>query len=144
MRVMVIIKSTPEIESGRMPSEAELSAMGAFNEELVKAGVMLGGEGLLDSSHGKRISYETSDPDEEPSVVDGPFAESKELVAGFWILEVDSVDEAVERMRGIPNSPDTNLEIRRIAEAEDFGDEFTPELQERENAMREQVEGRDA
>lgn len=144
MRVMVIVKSNAEIESGRMPSEAELSAMGAFNEELAKAGVMLGGEGLLDSSHGKRISYETSEPDEEPAVVDGPFTESKELIAGFWILEVDSVDEAVERMRAIPNNADTNLEIRRIAEAEDFGEEFTPELQEREAAIREQVEGRDA
>ncbi len=138
MRVMVMIRSTEQMEAGAMPSQALLEEMGAFNEELVKAGVMLAGEGLLPSSAGVRVEF--TGPTER-RVIDGPFAETKELIAGFWLWQVRSMDEAVEWVRRIPN-PDgihNTVEIRRVAEAEDFGDEFTPELREREEALRAQL-----
>ena len=116
-----------------MPSEQELREMGAFNEELVKAGVMLAGEGLLDSSKGVRIRY---DGRNKPTVVDGPFAETKELVAGFWILETRSKEEVVEWMKRAPFQ-EGEIEIRQVAEEADFGDEFTPELREQEARIRE-------
>ena len=133
MRFMVIVKANAESEAGRMPSEQELREMGAFNEELVKAGVMLAGEGLLDSSKGVRIRY---DGRNKPTVTDGPFAETKELVAGFWILETRSKDEVVEWMKRAPFQ-EGEIEIRQVAEEADFGDEFTPELREQEARIRE-------
>ena len=133
MRFMVIVKANAESEAGRMPSEQELREMGAFNEELVKAGVMLAGEGLLDSSKGVRIRY---DGRNKPTVVDGPFAETKELVAGFWILETRSKEEVVEWMKRAPFQ-EGEIEIRQVAEEADFGDEFTPELREQEARIRE-------
>jgi len=134
MRYMVIVKANEDSESGRMPSEQELSEMGAFNEELVRAGVMLAGEGLLSSSQGTRLRY---DRDGRATVVDGPFAETKELVAGFWILQVSSREEVIEWVKKAPFR-DAEVEIRKVAEAEDFGDAFTPELQEREAQLRAQ------
>ena len=142
MRVMVLIKATQESERGGMPSERLLTEMTAYNEELVKAGVMLAGEGLHPSARGVRVEFAGS----ERRVVDGPFAETKELLAGFWIWQVKSLEEAVEWVRRIP-APEatlgetTNVEIRPVFEAEDFGDELTPELREREAAMRAQTEG---
>ena len=133
MRFMVIVKANAESEAGRMPSEQDLREMGAFNEELVKAGVMLAGEGLLDSSKGVRIRY---DGRNKPTVVDGPFAETKELVAGFWILETRSKEEVVEWMKRAPFQ-EGEIEIRQVAEEADFGDEFTPELREQEARIRE-------
>ena len=133
MRFMVIVKANAESEAGRMPSEQELREMAAFNEELVKAGVMLAGEGLLDSSKGVRIRY---DGRNKPTVVDGPFAETKELVAGFWILETRSKEEVVEWMKRAPFQ-EGEIEIRQVAEEADFGDEFTPELREQEARIRE-------
>lgn len=127
MRYMVIVKATDESESGRMPTEAELAEMGRFNEELVKAGVMLAGEGLLASSRGMRIQYSGSNR----TVVDGPFTETKELVAGFWLWQVRSKDEAIEWAKRIPFQAG-EVELRLVAEAEDFGDNFTPELREQE------------
>jgi hypothetical protein len=134
MRYMVIVKANEDSESGRMPSEQELSEMGAFNEELVRAGVMLAGEGLLSSSQGTRLRY---DRDGRATVVDGPFAETKELVAGFWILQVSSREEVLEWMKKAPFR-DGEVEIRKIAETEDFGDAFTPELREQEERLRAQ------
>jgi hypothetical protein len=131
---MVIVKASEDSESGRMPSEQELTEMGAFNEQLVKAGVMLAGEGLLPSSNGARIRY---DGEGRTSVVDGPFAETKELVAGFWILQVSSREEVLEWMKKAPFR-DAELEIRKVAEAEDFGDAMTPELREQEDRLRAQ------
>ena len=133
MRFMVIVKANADSEAGRMPSEQDLREMGAFNEELVKAGVMLAGEGLLDSSKGVRIRY---DGRNKPTVTDGPFAETKELVAGFWILETRSKDEVVEWMKRAPFQ-EGEIEIRQVAEEADFGDEFTPELREQEARIRE-------
>ncbi|HZS93759.1 MAG TPA: YciI family protein [Chloroflexota bacterium] len=127
MRYMAIVKATEESESGRMPTEAELAEMGRFNEELVKAGVMLEGAGLLSSSRGARIQYSGSNR----TVVDGPFTEAKELVAGYWIWQVRSHDEAIEWAKRIPFQAG-EVELRRVAEAEDFGESFTPELQEQE------------
>lgn len=142
MRCMVIVKSTPETETGRMPTEAELSAMGDFNEELSRAGVMIDGEGLLASDKGVRVRF-TGDG---PEIVDGPFTEARELVAGYWIWEVKSMDEAVEWARRIPFRPDDaeppTVEIRPVATAEDFGDELTPELQEQEERIREESQRR--
>ena|SRR5215211_2228142 len=141
MRVMVLIKATEQSERGEMPSEKLLTEMTTFNEELVKAGVMLAGEGLHPSAKGVRVAFEGS----ERRVVDGPFAETKELLAGFWVWEVKSLDEAVEWVKRMP-APDEDtdaaiVEIRPVFEAEDFGDEFTPELREREAALRAQTEG---
>ncbi|KVD72216.1 dehydrogenase [Burkholderia ubonensis] len=138
MRVMVIVKATKESESGEMPDTELLAAMGRYNEELVKAGVMLAGEGLHPSSRGKRVRF--SGPGR--SVIDGPFAETKELIAGFWMWKVKSMDEAVEWVKRCPNpmKGDSEIEIRPVFEAEDFGAEFTPELQEQEARLRAEIE----
>jgi hypothetical protein len=138
---MVLIKANAESERGEMPSEQMLSAMTAFNEELVKAGIMLAGEGLHPSAKGVRVEFRGNDR----KVVDGPFAETKELLAGYWVWQVKSLDEAVEWVKRIP-APDDDagesiVEIRPVFEAEDFGEEFTPELREREAAIRSEVEG---
>ena len=132
MRFMVIVKASEDSEHGRMPTEQELAEMGAFNEQLVKAGVMLAGEGLQPSSTGARIRY---DEDGRTTVVDGPFAETKELVAGFWILQVSSREEVIEWMKKAPFRG-AEIEVRKVAEAEDFGEAFTPELQEQEARLR--------
>jgi hypothetical protein len=138
MRVMVMVKATDDSEAGVMPSAEMLTAMGSYNEELVKAGVMLAGEGLHPSSKGKRVRFAGADR----SVIDGPFAETKELIAGFWILQVKDMDEALEWVKRCPNPMpgESEIEIRPIFEVEDFGEEFGPELREREQRMREQVE----
>ena len=140
MRVMVLIKANEQSERGEMPSEKLLTEMTTFNEELVKAGVMLAGEGLHPSAKGVRVAFEGR----ERKVIDGPFAEAKELVAGFWIWQVSSLHEAVEWVKRMP-APDEGqeavVEIRPVFEAEDFGDELTPELREREAALRAQTEG---
>ena len=135
MRFMVIVKANSETEAGQLPTEQELAEMGAFNEELVKAGVMLAGEGLQPSSKGARIRY---DGRNKPTVLDGPFAETKELVAGFWIIETRSKDEAIEWMKRAPFK-DGEIEIRQVFEDEDFGEAFTPELREQEARIREQA-----
>jgi hypothetical protein len=134
MRVMVIVKATTSSESGEMPSEALLTAMGKYNEELVSAGIMLAGEGLHPSAKGKRVRF--SGP--KRTVTDGPFTETKELVAGFWLWQVRSMEEAVEWVRRCPNpmAEDSDIEIRRVFESEDFGAEFTPELRAQEDALR--------
>ncbi len=134
MRVMVFVKATPESEAGVMPSTELLTAMGRYNEELVKAGVMLAGEGLHPSKKGKRVRFSGR----ERTVIDGPFAETKELIAGFWLWQVKSMDEAIEWARRCPNPMPGGgeLEIRPVFEAEDFGAEFTPELREQEERMR--------
>jgi hypothetical protein len=139
---MVLIKANKESEAGVMPSERLLAEMGAFNEELVRAGVMLDGEGLHPSSKGKRVRFTGG----KTSVVDGPFAETKELVAGFWIWRVSSMDEALEWARRIPNPDNTDgdVEIRPIFEADDFGAEFTPELRAQEDRLRAEVAARTA
>ena len=139
MKVMVIVKATPSSEAGAMPSEALLTAMGKYNEELVKAGVMLAGEGLHPSAKGKRILISGS----KRAVVDGPFAETKELIAGFWLWQVRSMDEAVEWARRCPEpmpGEDAVLEIRALQEAEDFGAELTPELRAQEDRLRTELE----
>ena len=137
MRVMVMVKATADSESGAMPSTEELAEMGRFNEELVKAGVMLTGEGLHPSSKGARVRFSGK----TRTVIDGPFTETKELVAGFWIWEVSSMEEAIEWVRRCPNPmrTDSEIEIRPIFGAEDFGDNFTPELREQEDALRRQI-----
>ena len=138
MRFMVMVKATEESEAGVLPSQEMLAAMGAYNEELVKAGVMLAAEGLHPSSKGARVRFSGT----KRTVVDGPFAETKELVAGFWIFQVKSLEEAVEWVKRCPNpmQSDSEIEIRQIFEAEDFGEQFTPELREQEARMREQAE----
>ena len=136
MRYMVIVKADQSTEAGVQPTEAELAEMGAYNEELVKAGVMLAGEGLLDSSKGARVRF---DADGGTTVIDGPFAETKELVAGFWILEVSSREEVVEWVKKAPFKG-TEIEIRQVATADDFGDAMTPELREQEDRLRATVE----
>jgi hypothetical protein len=138
MRVMVLIKATEESEAGRMPSQELLTQMGDFNEELVKAGVMLAGEGLHPSSKGARVVFSGN----ERKVIDGPFAETKELLAGYWLWQVKSLDEAIEWAKRIPNPTGTDgvVEIRPVFEADDFGDSFTPELREQEERLRAQVE----
>lgn len=135
MRVMVMVKANPETEAGVMPSEELLTAMGKYNEELVKAGVMLAGEGLQPSSKGARIKFSGN----KRTVVDGPFAEAKELIAGYWLWQVKSLDEAIEWAKRCPNptGADGELEIRQIFEADDFGPEFTPELREQERRLAE-------
>ena len=132
MRVMVIVKATSDSEAGKMPGTELLTAMGNFNEELVKAGIMLAGEGLHPSSKGKRVQF-TSKP---PRVIDGPFAETKELIAGFWIWKVKSMDEALSWARRAPMLEGDVLEIRPAFEAEDFGEALTPELREQEERLR--------
>jgi hypothetical protein len=138
MRVMVLIKATEESEAGQMPSQELLTQMGAFNEELVKAGVMLAGEGLHPSSKGVRVAFSGA----ERKVIDGPFAETKELLAGYWLWQVKSLDEAIEWAKRIPNPDGTDgvVEIRPVFETDDFGDELTPELREQEQRLRDQVE----
>ena len=135
MRVMVIVKASKEPEAGEMPTEAILAAMGKYNEELVKAGVMLEGEGLHPSSRGKRIRFSGS----QPTVIDGPFAETKELIAGYWVWRVASMDEAVSWLKKAPFDGGAELEIRPIFEAEDFGKEYTPELRAQEERLRAQI-----
>jgi len=132
MRFMVIVKGTEDTEKGVMPTEQELTEMGAYNEELVKAGVMLAGEGLLPSSKGARVRF---DEKGGSTVIDGPFAETKELVAGFWILEVSSREEVLEWVRKAPFRGG-EVEVRQVASAEDFGDAMTPELREQEDRLR--------
>jgi hypothetical protein len=132
MRFMVIVKATEDSEKGAMPSQDMLEAMGAYNEELVKAGVMLDGDGLRPSSYGARVRF---DDEGNASVIDGPFAETKELVSGYWVFEVSSKEEAVEWARKAPFRGG-ELEIRPFVRPEDFGDAFTPELQEKENELR--------
>ena len=137
MRFMVMVKATAESEAGVMPSEELLAAMGKYNDELVKAGVMLAGEGLHPSSKGVRIKFSGK----ERTVVDGPFAETKELVAGFWLFEVKSLEEAIEWVKRCPNpmNEESEIEIRQVFEADDFGAEFTPELREQEERQRAQI-----
>jgi hypothetical protein len=132
MRFMVIVKASEDSEKGVLPTEQELTEMGAYNEELVKAGVMLAGEGLLGSSKGARVRF---DKDGSSTVIDGPFAETKELVAGFWILEVSSREEVLEWVKKAPFR-DGEVEVRQVASAEDFGDAYTPELREQEDRLR--------
>ena len=139
MKVMVIVKATKDSEAGVMPSEQLLTEMGNYNEELVRAGIMLAGEGLHPSSKGKRIKFSG----DKRTVVDGPFAETKELIAGYWLWQVRSMDEAVEWARRCPNPMPNDegvLEIRPIFEAEDFGKEFTPELRAQEERLRARIE----
>ncbi len=134
MRFMVIVKANKDSEAGATPTEKMLSEMGKFNEEVVKAGVMLAGEGLQASSKGARVKFS----DGKTSVIDGPFAETKELVAGYWMWQVKSKEEALEWLKRAPFE-DTEVEIRQVFEAEDFGDEFTPELRDQEERLRAQV-----
>jgi hypothetical protein len=140
MRFIVMVKASPESEAGVLPSQELLTEMGKFNEELVKAGVMLEGEGLHPSSKGARVKFSGS----KRTVVDGPFAETKELVAGFWVWQVRSKEEAIEWAKRCPNptGAEGELEIRQIFEADDFGAEFTPELREQEERLRAQVAAR--
>ncbi|MBR8303065.1 YciI family protein [Burkholderia dolosa] len=140
MRVMVIVKATAFSESGAMPDTELLAAMGRYNEELVKAGVMLAGEGLHPSSRGKRVRFSG----DTRTVIDGPFAETKELIAGYWLWEVKSMDEAVEWVKRCPNPMpvDSDIEVRQIYSLEDFGDAFTPELQQQEARLRADIEAR--
>jgi hypothetical protein len=137
MRVMVIVKATPESEAGKLPPPEVFQEMGRFNDELMKAGVMLAGEGLHPSSTGARITFSG----DSKTVVDGPFAETKELIAGFWILQVKSLDEAVEWMKRSPFREGT-IEIRRVFETEDFGDALPADVREAEDRMREQLADR--
>ena len=134
MRFMVLIKANKETEAGVLPSEQLLTEMGKFNEELVNAGVLLAGEGLHDSSKGARVKFSATGT----TVVDGPFAETKELIAGFWLLQVKSKEEAIEWVRRVPNpdNQESEIEIRQVFEAEDFGDNLTPELKEAEENLR--------
>jgi hypothetical protein len=139
MRFMILLKANEDTEAGVMPSEKLLAAMGKYNEELVKAGVMLAGEGLQPSSKGTRVRFSG----QKRTVVDGPFTETKELLAGFWIFQVKSKEEAIEWVKRCPNPLDdgteAEIEIRQIFEAEDFGAEFTPELREQEERLRSQI-----
>ena len=140
MRCIVMVRATNDSESGVMPSTELLAAMGKFNEELVKAGVMLAGEGLKPSSQGKRVHFSGT----RRTVIDGPFTETKELIAGFWLWQVRSMEEAIEWAKRCPNPFDgeSELEIRQVFEAEDFGPEFTPELREQEQRQRKQMAGK--
>ena len=138
MRCIVMVKASKESEAGVMPRTELLEAMGKFNEELVKAGVMLAGEGLKPSSKGKRVRFSGT----KRSVIDGPFAETKELVAGFWLWQVRSMEEAVEWLKRSPFDGGTEIEIRQVFEADDFGDALTPELREQEDRLRKQAAAR--
>jgi hypothetical protein len=137
MRVMVIIKADKDSEAGVMPSEQLLTDMGNFNEELVKAGIMLAGEGLHPSSKGKRVRFSG----DKRTVIDGPFAETKELIAGFWLWQVKDMNEAIEWVKRCPNpmGQESEVEIRQVFEAEDFGAEFTPEAREQEERLRAEI-----
>lgn len=136
MRVMVIVKASKESEAGQMPSEKILSDMGKYNEQLVNAGIMKAGEGLQPSSKGKRVKFSGA----ARTITDGPFAETKELIAGFWLWQVKSMDEAVDWLKRAPFDGGTELEIRPVFEAEDFGKEFTPEARAREERLRAKIE----
>lgn len=140
MKVMVIVKAAPSSEAGVMPNEEMLRAMGNYNQQLVDAGIMLAGEGLHPSSRGVRVKFSGSDR----TVIDGPFSETKELVAGFWLWQVQSMEEAIEWVKRCPNPmpEDSEIEIRPIFEADDFGEEFTPELRGQEDNLRKQLEER--
>src|SRR5437773_1451780 len=141
MRVMVFVKASKESEAGQMPSREILTEMGKFNEELVKVGIMLAGDGLHPSSKGKRVRFSGG----KKTVIDGPFAGTKELIAGYWIWQVKSIEEAVEWVRRCPDpmpGEESEIEIRPIFEAEDFGEEFTPELRAQEERLRAEVERR--
>jgi len=140
MRVMVLVKATKWSEAGEMPDESLLAAMGRFNDELVKAGIMLAGEGLHPTAKGKRVHFDGA----KRTVVDGPFTETKELVAGFWLWQVKSMEEAIEWAKRCPNPMPgpSDLEIRPLFEAEDFGAEYTPELREQEDRQRAEIERR--
>ena len=135
MRVMVIVKANADSEAGILPDEKGLTEMGKYNEQLMKAGIMLAGEGLRASSQGKRVRFDGS----KRTVIDGPFAETKELIAGFWLWQVKSMDEAVEWLKRAPFDGGTEIEIRRVFENEDFGEAFTPELQAQEDRIRKQA-----
>jgi hypothetical protein len=136
MRVMVIVKANEESEAGELPKEKDLAAMGKFNEELAKAGIMLAGEGLKPSSKGKRVRFSGA----KRTVIDGPFAATEELIAGYWLWQVKTIDEAVEWLKRAPFDDGTEVEIRPVFEAEDFGAELTPELRAREERLRSQIE----
>jgi hypothetical protein len=137
MKFLILVKATKDSEAGVMPSEKLLTEMGKYNEELVKAGIMLGGEGLHPSSKGARVRFSGA----KRTVVNGPFAETKELVAGYWLWQVKSREEAIEWVKRCPNPMpgDSEIEIRQVFEAEDFGAEFTPELREQEERLRKQI-----
>jgi hypothetical protein len=138
MRFMVMVKANKDTEAGVMPSKELLAEMGKFNEELVKAGVMLAGEGLQPSSKGARVKFSG----DKRTVTDGPFTEAKELIAGFWLIQVKSKEEAIEWVKRVPNptGEESEIEIRQVFEAEDFGEEFTPELREQEERLRAQID----
>jgi hypothetical protein len=138
MRFMIIVKATKDSETGVMPDEKLLTEMGKYNEDLVRAGIMLAGEGLHPSSKGARVRFSSA----QRTVVDGPFAETKELIAGFWLWQVKSLEEAIEWVKRCPNPMpgDSEIEIRQVFEAEDFGEEFTPELREQEDRLRAEAE----
>jgi hypothetical protein len=140
MRFMVMVRATRDSEAGVMPDEKLLTEMGNFNDELIKAGIMLAGEGLQPSSKGARVRFSGS----KRSVIDGPFAETKELIAGFWVWRVKSKEEAIEWVKRCPNpfAGESEIEIRQVFEAEDFGAEFTPELREQEERRRREIEAR--
>ena len=140
MRFMVIVKASKETEAGEMPSEQMLREMGNYNEELVKAGIMKGGEGLQSSSKGARVKFSGK----QRTVTDGPFAETKELIAGFWLWECKSLAEAIEWVKKCPNptGEESEIEIRQVFESEDFGDEFTPELRAQEDRLRAEISGK--
>lgn len=140
MRFMIIVKATADSEAGKMPSEQLLADMGKYNEELAKAGVLLAGEGLHPSAKGARVRFSGSNR----TVVNGPFPETKDLIAGFWLIEVGSKEEAIEWVKRCPNpmEGDSEIEIRQVFEAADFGEAFTPELREQEDRLRDQVAAR--
>jgi len=136
MRVMVIVKASKESEAGQMPSEKILAEMGKYNEQLVKAGIMLAGDGLHPTAKGKRVRFSGR----ERTVVDGPFAETKELIAGYWLWQVKSIEEAVERLKRAPFDGGAEVELRPVFEDDDFGKEFTPELRAQEERLRAEIE----
>jgi hypothetical protein len=138
MRVMVIVKANKESEAGVMPDTKILADMGKYNEQLAAAGIMLAGEGLQPTSKGKRVRFSGN----QRTVIDGPFAETKELIAGYWLWKVKSLDEAVEWLKKAPFDGGTEIEVRQIFENEDFGAEFTPELRRQDEAIREQISAR--
>jgi hypothetical protein len=138
MRVMVIVKASKESEAGQLPDTEILTKMGKYNEQLVKAGVMLAGDGLQPTAKGKRVRFSG----EKRTVIDGPFAETKELIAGYWMWQVRSMDEAVEWLKRAPFDGGTEVEIRAVFEACDLGENFTPELRERDERLREQIAGK--
>jgi len=135
MRVMVIVKASKESEAGVMPSQELLAQMGKYNEQLVKAGIMLAGDGLHPTSKGKRVRFSGTNR----TVIDGPFTETKELIAGYWMWQVRSMDEAVEWLKRAPFDGGTEIEMRPVFEAADFGEEYTPELRERDQRLRDQI-----